>query len=151
LLILARKAGFELALEDIDCQNLVPEALQSLSTNDFLERANELDDFFANALSDANAKQACIRYVARFQHSESAGVSAKVSLEVLPQTDAFANLSPCDNIFQINSSWYNENPLIIRGPGAGRDVTAGGIHSDLVNICHQLAHKQNQVKIKGIN
>jgi len=150
LLILARKAGFELALEDIDCQNLVPEGLQSLSTTDFLARANELDDYFANALNDANAKQACIRYVARFQHNDS-GVSAKVSLEVLPQSDAFANLSPCDNIFQICSRWYQENPLIIRGPGAGRDVTAGGIHSDLVSICKQLAHKQTQVKIKGIN
>jgi len=151
LLILARKAGFELALEDIDCQNLVPEALQSLSTSDFLARASELDDYFANALNDANAKQACIRYVARFQYNESASVSAKVSLEVLPQSDAFANLSPCDNIFQISSRWYQENPLIIRGPGAGRDVTAGGIHSDLVKICQQLAHKQTQVKIKGIN
>lgn len=151
LLILARKAGFELALEDINCQNLVPEALQALSTIDFLARANELDDYFATALSEANAQQACIRYVARFQHSQETGVSAKVSLEVLPQSDAFANLTPCDNIFQISSRWYQENPLIIRGPGAGRDVTAGGIHSDLVKICQQLAQKQTQVNIKGIN
>ncbi len=151
LLILARKAGFELALEDIDCQNLVPEALQSLSTDDFLSRANELDDYFASTLNDAKAKQSCIRYVARFQSKGSSTVSAKVSLEVLPQSDAFANLSPCDNIFQISSLWYQENPLIIRGPGAGRDVTAGGIHSDLVKICQQLGHKQTQVKIKGIN
>jgi aspartokinase/homoserine dehydrogenase 2 len=151
LLILARKAGFELALEDIDCQNLVPEALQALSTNDFLARANELDEYFATALSDANDKDACIRYVARFQHSQKTGISAKVSLEVLPKNDAFANLTPCDNIFQINSHWYQDNPLIIRGPGAGRDVTAGGLHSDLVKICQQLAHKQSQVKIKGIN
>lgn len=151
LLILARKAGFELALEDIDCQNLVPEALQALSTNDFLARANELDEYFATALSDANDKDACIRYVARFQHSQKTGISAKVSLEVLPKNDAFANLTPCDNIFQINSHWYQDNPLIIRGPGAGRDVTAGGLHSDLVKICQQLAHKQSQVKIKGMN
>ncbi len=151
LLILARKAGFELALEDIDCQNLVPEALQTLSTNDFLARANELDEYFATALSEANGKDACIRYVARFQHNQKTGISAKVSLEVLPQSDAFANLTPCDNIFQISSHWYQDNPLIIRGPGAGRDVTAGGLHSDLVKICQQLAHKQSQVKIKGIN
>ncbi|TWX64805.1 bifunctional aspartate kinase/homoserine dehydrogenase II [Colwellia demingiae] len=151
LLILARKAGFELALEDIDCQNLVPEALQALSTNDFLARASELDEYFATALSEANSKGACIRYVARFQHNQETGVSAKVSLEVLPQSDAFANLTPCDNIFQISSHWYQDNPLIIRGPGAGRDVTAGGLHSDLVKICQQLAHKQSQVKIKGIN
>ncbi|PKH88934.1 bifunctional aspartate kinase/homoserine dehydrogenase II [Colwellia sp. Bg11-28] len=151
LLILARKAGFELALDDIDCQNLVPEALQALSTSEFLARANELDEYFATALSEANRKGACIRYVARFQHNPETGISAKVSLEVLPQSDAFANLTPCDNIFQISSHWYQDNPLIIRGPGAGRDVTAGGLHSDLVKICQQLAHKQSQVKIKGIN
>lgn len=170
LLILARMAGFELALEDIDCQNLVPEALQSLSLNDFLARANELDDYFSSALSAATSKGGCIRYVARFQHNaltdsttgnstagdssvgiSSASISAKVSLEVLPKSDAFANLTPCDNIFKISSYWYQDNPLIIQGPGAGRDVTAGGLHSDLVKICQQLAHKKNQVKIKGMN
>jgi len=151
LLILARKSGFELALEDIDVQNLVPESLQSLSTADFLKRANELDDYFANALADAKSNNACIRYVARFISNDTEARTAKVSLEVLPQNDAFASLTPCDNIFQIKSRWYQDNPLIIRGPGAGRDVTAGGIHSDLVNICQQLAHKQSPVKIKGLN
>jgi len=151
LLILARKSGFELSLEDIDVENLVPEALQALSTQEFLARANELDDYFANALHNAKENNACIRYVARFIADVAGQTSAKVSLEVLPQNDAFAGLTPCDNIFQIKSRWYQDNPLIIRGPGAGRDVTAGGLHSDLVNICQQLAHKQNQVKIKGIS
>lgn len=151
LLILARIAGFELSLEDIDCKNLVPQALQNISKEAFLARANELDHLFASALNDANNQACCIRYVARLTVNDSGNVQAKVSLEVLPQNDAFASLTPCDNIFQISSHWYQENPLIIRGPGAGRDVTAGGIHSDLVNICQQLAHKQNQVKIKGIN
>ena len=151
LLILARMAGFELSLDDIDCKNLVPTALQNISVEDFLARANELDDFFASALTDANSKECCIRYVARLTVDDAGKINAQVSLEVLPQNDAFASLTPCDNIFQISSHWYQENPLIIRGPGAGRDVTAGGLHSDLVNICQQLAHKQQQVKIKGIN
>lgn len=150
LLILARMAGLELSLDDIDCTNLVPQALQNISVQEFLARADELDDFFLKALIDANSKSSCIRYVARLIVDDN-NIKAKVSLEVLAQSDAFASLTPCDNIFQINSQWYQENPLIIRGPGAGRDVTAGGIHSDLVNICQQLAHKQNQVKIKGIN
>ncbi|MCW8865163.1 MAG: bifunctional aspartate kinase/homoserine dehydrogenase II [Colwellia sp.] len=150
LLILARMAGFELSLDDIDCKNLVPTSLQNISVKEFLARANELDDFFANALNEAESKDCCIRYVARFMVTEDDKIKAKVSLEMLPQTDAFASLTPCDNIFQISSHWYQDNPLIIRGPGAGRDVTAGGIHSDLVNICQQLAHKQSQVKIKGI-
>jgi len=151
LLILARMAGFELSLEDIDCKNLVPQALQNITTQAFLSRIDELDNFFESALTNANSNDCCIRYVARLSVDNAANIKAKVSLEVLPKNDAFASLTPCDNIFQVNSHWYQENPLIIRGPGAGRDVTAGGLHSDLVNICQQLAHKQNQVKIKGIN
>ncbi len=152
LLILARMAGFELSLDDIDCKNLVPEALQGLTTQEFLARANELDNFFANALVDANSKDCCIRYVARLQYDiEKNKITAQVALEELPQSHAFASLTPGDNIFQISSQWYQENPLIVRGPGAGRDVTAGGLHSDLVNICQQLVHRQHQVKIKGLN
>ncbi len=150
LLILARAAGFTLSLDDIDCQNLVPEPLQNISVEDFLTRANELDEYFSNQLAQANSTNGCIRYIARFKVNEQ-GITAKVSLETLTKDDAFASLTPCDNIFQISSLWYQDNALIIRGPGAGRDVTAGGIHSDLVNICQQLATKQQQVKIKGLN
>jgi aspartokinase/homoserine dehydrogenase 2 len=160
LLILARAAGFELSLKDINCENLVPEALQTLSKEDFLSRASELDCYFSEQLSKASKENGCIRYVARFcvenddnnkGHTKKPKITAKVSLELLAKSDAFACLTPCDNIFQIKSMWYQDNPLIIRGPGAGRDVTAGGIHSDLVSICQQLVSKQPQVKIKGIN
>lgn len=150
LLILARAAGFELSLDDIETQNLVSEALQTVSKEEFLDRANELDDFFTSAFSNAEKNNSGIRYIARFS-ATSKGIKAVVNLESLPKEHAFANVSPCDNIFQITSGWYQDNPLIIRGPGAGRDVTAGGIHSDLVAICQQLASKQQQVKIKGIN
>jgi len=150
LLILARMAGFELSLEDIDCQNLVPESLQALPTEAFLDQAGQLDEFFASQLKSAKDKQACIRYVAKFSIDEQNQATAKVYLAVLPNSDAFASLTPCDNIFQIKSLWYQDNPLIIRGPGAGRDVTAGGLHSDLVSICQQIAGKKHQVKIKGL-
>ena len=150
LLILARLAGFDLDLDDIEVQNLVPDALQGISTSEFLQRATELDAYFAEQVTKAKQLDSCIRYIARFKASEK-GIKAVVSLEVLKNSDAFSQITPCDNIFQIKSHWYQENPLIIRGPGAGRDVTAGGLHSDLVTICQQLASKQNQVKIKGIN
>ena len=151
LLILARTGGFELSLADIECQNLVPAELQTLSIPDFLAAAKQLDSFFSEQLKQAKDKQCCIRYIARFSVAESGQLTAKVGLEVLSDNDAFANLTPCDNIFQIKTGWYQENPLIIRGPGAGRDVTASGIHSDLVNICQQLNTRHSQVKLKGIN
>ena len=150
LLILARAAGFELSLADIDCQSLVPEQLRDIPLAEFLQRTEELNDLFLMRLSAAKEKACGIRYVARFS-SDNGKISAKVSLEELVNDDAFSQLTPCDNVFQIKSEWYQENPLIIRGPGAGRDVTAGGIHADLVTVCQQLSHRQQQVKIKGLN
>ncbi|MCH2056372.1 MAG: bifunctional aspartate kinase/homoserine dehydrogenase II [Thalassotalea sp.] len=150
LLILARLAGIEMSLEDIDCQNLVPASLCNVPLEKFLARAEELDENFAKRLADAKVSNGCIRYIARLSR-QNGQVKAAVGLEVIAQQDAFASLTPCDNIFKVVSHWYQDNPLIIRGPGAGRDVTAGGLHSDLVNACKQLAGKQHQVKLKGIN
>ncbi|GHF02278.1 bifunctional aspartate kinase/homoserine dehydrogenase II [Thalassotalea profundi] len=149
LLILARMAGFELSLEDIHCQNLVPEALRTISKNEFFNQVPQLDDYFLVQLQQAKQQQKCIRYIARFSVEEEK-INASISLEQLAQDDAFANLSACDNIFQVKSQWYDTNPLIVRGPGAGRDVTAGGLHSDLVSICQQLVSRTNQVKIKSV-
>lgn len=151
LLILARTAGFELSLEDIECQNLVPEALRDLTTQEFLQQSASLDDFFASQLAHAKGKSACIRYIARLFIGDDKKISAKVGLEVIDNKNVFARLAPSENIFQIKSGWYQDTGLIIRGPGAGRDVTAGGLHSDLVSICQQLSSRRNQVKIKGIN
>ena len=160
LLILARLAGFELSLEDIECENLVPKSLIDVSAEHFLANINELNAVFSDKLATAQNQASCIRYVARLQvvsdgnnENDALGkkLNAKVSLETLPTSDAFASLTPCDNVFKIVSQWYQDNPLIIRGPGAGRDVTAGGLHSDLASACKQLANKQHQVKLKGIN
>ncbi|WP_206483136.1 bifunctional aspartate kinase/homoserine dehydrogenase II [Thalassotalea sp. G2M2-11] len=150
LLILARMAGLTLSLSDISCQNLVPESLQSLSTQEFLANAEQLDEYFASRFLAAKQNNQCIRYIARLS-IEGETINARVSLEVLNNDDAFANLTPCDNVFLIKSQWYHDNPLIIRGPGAGRDVTAGGLHSDLVSICRQLIDRHHQVKLKSIN
>ncbi|EEV1193481.1 hypothetical protein, partial [Escherichia coli] len=49
-----------------------------------------------------------------------------------------ASLLPCDNVFAIESRWYRDNPLVIRGPGAGRDVTAGAIQSDINRLAQLL-------------
>jgi aspartokinase/homoserine dehydrogenase 2 len=128
----------------------VPEPLRDIPLAEFLQRTEELNDLFLLRLNKAKEKACGIRYVARFV-VKNGQVSAKVSLEELANDDAFSQLTPCDNVFQIKSEWYQENPLIIRGPGAGRDVTAGGIHADLVTVCQQLSHRQQQVKIKGLN
>ena len=67
-----------------------------------------------------------LRYVARFD----ANGKARVGVEAVRPEHPLAALLPCDNVFAIESRWYRDNPLVIRGPGAGRDsVTAGAIQS----------------------
>jgi aspartokinase/homoserine dehydrogenase 2 len=150
LLILARLAGYSLSLDDIHCQNLVPPSLQKITRDEFLLNAHKVDDFFAKQLINATEQNACIRYVAKLSVNNDKLI-AEVKLVFLAEDHAFAKLTPGDTIFQIKSKWYQDKPLIIRGPGAGRDVTAGGLYSDLVKICQQLTDRNAPETIKGIN
>jgi aspartokinase/homoserine dehydrogenase 2 len=61
-----------------------------------------------------------------------------VALQWVEPSHPYANLTPGDNVFVIRSAFYQGNPLIIRGPGAGREVTAAAVQSDLVQICRDL-------------
>ena len=75
-----------------------------------------------------------LRYVARFD----ANGKARVGVEAVREDHPLASLLPCDNVFAIESRWYRDNPLVIRGPGAGRDVTAGAIQSDINRLAQLL-------------
>ncbi|MFM2486094.1 bifunctional aspartate kinase/homoserine dehydrogenase II [Celerinatantimonas yamalensis] len=134
LLILAREAGYALEARQIELQSLVPASLALLSITDFMMHLNALDEAMNQALQTAQQQGLVLRYIARF----NANGQAKVGVEMLPIEHPFANLCPCDNVFAIRSEWYQQNPLVIQGPGAGREVTAGAIQSDLVTLCQRL-------------
>ncbi|MBE8607452.1 bifunctional aspartate kinase/homoserine dehydrogenase II [Vibrio sp. OPT10] len=127
LVILARESGLEIEPENVKVESLVPEALQDLSVDDFFDKASVLSEELAERLEKAHSQQKVLRYVARLEKNGK----ATVGVEALSKEHALANLLPCDNIFAIESKWYKDNPLVIRGPGAGREVTAGAIQSDL--------------------
>ncbi|WP_407331616.1 bifunctional aspartate kinase/homoserine dehydrogenase II [Enterovibrio sp. 27052020O] len=134
LVILARESGLELEPEQVQVQSLVPDALAQLSLDNFLDGSYLLDDTLEDWLDEAKKENGVLRYVARLTRNGK----ARVGIEVLPEDHPLANLLPCDNIFAIESQWYRENPLVIRGPGAGRDVTAGALLSDLNRIASLL-------------
>lgn len=127
LVILARESGLEIEPDAVIVESLVPEALRALSLDDFLDNAELLDQQLSSRLRKAQKEDKVLRYVARLEKNGD----ASVAIEALPREHALANLLPCDNIFAIESRWYKDNPLVIRGPGAGRDVTAGAIQSDI--------------------
>ena len=127
LVILTREAGLDIEPETVKVESLVPKSLRTLSLDDFLDHADELDQQLSSRLRKAQKEDKVLRYVARLEKNGE----ARVGIEALPREHALANLLPCDNIFAIESKWYKDNPLVIRGPGAGRDVTAGAIQSDI--------------------
>lgn len=138
LLILARECGFDLELEDIVLESMVPAALAGLSRDEFLSRANELDEIMSQKFVSAAQSDQVIRYVAKLSKTGD-GVSATVGLQTLAKDHPLAALTPSDNVFLVTSEFYQDNPLIIRGPGAGREVTAAAIESDLYNLVKELA------------
>lgn len=138
LLILARELGLKLNLSDIELSAWMPEELAEGSWQEALQKRHLLDEFVASLAEQAEQAGKTLRYVAELDVTMSP-VTARVGLKAVLPNDAVATLTPGDNIFVINSEWYSDNALIIQGPGAGREVTAAGIHSDLYWLCHKIS------------
>jgi aspartokinase/homoserine dehydrogenase 1 len=134
--ILAREAGLGLELADLTVENLVPDALASSTVDEFLDQLAELDSAMTERFEQAARQNQVLRYVAEIDISVGC---AHVHLGSYPRAHAFANISLTDNIVQFETQRYCENPLIVRGPGAGPDVTAAGIFADLLRLCSMLS------------
>lgn len=130
LLILAREAGFSIEPEDIDVQNLVPEDARNVSkTEDFFEILESYDDHFESLRANAekNGKKLC--YIARFENGRG-----EVKLEEISRDHPFFELDGSDNIMALYTKYYEESPMVIKGPGAGANVTSGGIVADILRV-----------------
>ncbi len=127
LVILARESGLSIEPENVKVESLVPEELRELSLDAFFDQGDILSEILQERLTKAQKNDQVLRYVARLERNGK----ATVGVEALSREHALANLLPCDNIFAIESKWYKDNPLVIRDSGAGREVTAGAIQSDL--------------------
>ncbi|OSN07174.1 bifunctional aspartokinase II/homoserine dehydrogenase II [Lonsdalea britannica] len=134
LVILAREAGHDIEPSQVRVESLVPAGCEQGSVDQFFEDGESLDDQMLQRLEAANEMGLVLRYVARFDASGK----ARVGVEAVRPDHPLAALLPCDNVFAIESRWYRDNPLVIRGPGAGRDVTSGAIQSDLNRLAQLL-------------
>lgn len=141
LLILAREIGLKLDWKDIDVESLLPEQLEDISLEEFMQRLPELDDAMHHLYTDAQQTQKVPRLLASFAVQDDDSVRARVGIEYIPEGDMLANLIPGENIFVIYTDWYHEMPLVISGPGAGKEVTAGGVQSDLNQLLSRLSNR----------
>jgi homoserine dehydrogenase len=130
LVILAREAGRPLSLEDVTVESLVPAELAGLAPEDVLAALPAMDGPMAARLAQARAEGAVLRHVARLDRDGK----ATVGVCLLSGSHAFAHTRLTDNIVQFSTRRYRDNPLIVQGPGAGPDVTAAGVFTDLLRV-----------------
>ena len=135
LTILAREMGLDLELGDVELEGLVPASLQSGDAETFLARVPEIDEAMRERFMSARARNHVLRYVGRLDADTR---RATVGLVELDRSHLFANISLTDNVVSFTTSRYDRNPLVVRGPGAGPAVTAGGVFADLLRVCTYL-------------
>jgi len=130
ILILGREAEQDLEFESIEIQSMVPEDCQNLgSVPEFFEVLRTHDTDFAEMLKAAEAKGEKLRFMATLENGK-----AKVGLNSLPIAHPFSGLGGSDNMILLTTDRYHDRPMIIRGPGAGADVTAAGVFADVIRI-----------------
>lgn len=135
ILILAREAGFALEPEDVTIDTILPQScLDAPTIPAFFEELERNNAYFENLLAEAEAQGGKIRFVARFEHNK-----ATIGLRTVGADHPFYQLTGADNIVSFTTERYKERPLVIKGPGAGAEVTASGVFADVVSIGSYLA------------
>lgn len=136
LLILARELGLKMDLKDVKYENLVPPRLRrGTFKENFFTRFAQHDAAIQRRWEKARVRGAVLRYVAVLE-----GKVASAGLHEIPQNHPFASTKGSDNIIMFTTHRYSKTPLIVQGPGAGADVTAMGVFSDILKLLHYLPY-----------
>lgn len=131
-IILARLCGARLDFNSLPVENIVPQELRTMeSAQEFMNSLPQHDDYFNGINQQAKNAGKVLRYVGVY---DPKGSNSCVSLKEFDASHPFANLSGSDNIIAFHTKRYCNSPLIVQGAGAGADVTAGGVFSDILAI-----------------
>jgi aspartokinase/homoserine dehydrogenase 1 len=130
LLILSRESGMTLESDAIEIKNILPDACQTAPSVDlFFEALEKSDDYFEKMITETNAKGNRLRMIAKLIDGK-----AEIALEEVDDSHPFYSLSGSDNMIVFTTERYKERPLVVRGPGAGAEVTAAGVFAEIVTI-----------------
>ncbi|MEO0897032.1 MAG: bifunctional aspartate kinase/homoserine dehydrogenase I [Bacteroidota bacterium] len=135
LLILARESGLRLEPEDLDVEQILPKAcLEAPDVASFLAELDRQVAYFEEKRRLAKAENKVLRYIASLE-----GSRAFISLQMVGPDNPFYQLSGSDNMIVFTSQRYKERPLVIKGPGAGAEVTAAGVFAEILRIGYYLS------------
>ena len=130
ILILARECGHKVELEDVVNYKFLPDdCLNSINNDDLFKNLLKNEKHFKDLYNKANDKNCKLKYVANYENG-----LASVGLNEIEKYHDFYNIEGSDNIILFYTDRYNERPLIVKGAGAGAEVTASGIFADLIRI-----------------
>ena len=130
ILILIRENGMAMEIEEVENKPFLTKAnLESDSVDDFYETLKADEAHFQNIYASATSKGCQLKYVAEYKNGK-----ASVGLREIPEGHPFYNLEGKDNIVMFHTERYPEQPLIVKGAGAGADVTASGLFADIIKI-----------------
>lgn len=129
-LIIAREFGIDCELEDIKVDSVLPQDYSEIgSIAEFERRLPELDDEFSKLVQQAEKNNKVLRYVAELTQDE-----CKVSIRQIAISNPLYSIKDGENVLSISSFYYSPKPMVIRGYGAGAEVTAAGVFSDILRI-----------------
>ena len=130
LLILARESGYELEMEELVIENFLPnECFEVAGIEEFFEALKDADATMTDRVNTAQNAGKVLRYIASLD-----GQSAKIGLQEVAREHPFYSIGRGDNIVAFTTERYNETPLVVKGPGAGAEVTAAGVFADIVRV-----------------
>ncbi len=130
LVILSREIGIPLELKDVKVDPILPaHYFNNSSVDEFLVTLEQENSRFQEWMDTVKSNKKVIRYIGTIWHQE-----ASIELKEVDPDHAFYNLVGSDNIISFTTLRYNERPLIVKGPGAGAEVTAAGVFSEIISI-----------------
>ncbi|GJM31743.1 MAG: bifunctional aspartate kinase/homoserine dehydrogenase I [Saprospiraceae bacterium] len=134
LIILARETGLEIESSDVHIESILPQACAEAKSVDlFFEAIEKADDYFEGLRAKAAKDGKVLRMIAKLENEK-----ASISLEAVDMSHPFYFLSGSDNMIVFTTDRYKDRPLVVRGPGAGAEVTAAGIFAEIIKIGNSL-------------
>ncbi len=135
ILILGREIGLRLEPEDVTIHKLLPQNCEEAPTvDDFFKELEVSNSYFEQMVNEAEAKGEVLRFIATLENNK-----ITIGVKSIGKTHPFYMMDGADNVISFTTKRYHDRPLVIKGPGAGAEVTASGVFADIVAIGSYLA------------